>query len=67
MMPVAIPNSNEGDVNATMICISAIPNHIFGYLEIDSVPIYTESDRMRLVNILQRKYNSYKEGENREN
>ena len=57
MMPVAIPNTNEGDVNASMICSVAIPNHIFNYLGIESVPIYTESDRMRFVNILERKRN----------
>ena len=62
MMPVAIPNTNEGDVNATMICGVAIPGHIFKYLGVSSIPIFTESDRMRLVNILQRKYDNYKEG-----
>ncbi len=60
MMPVAIPNSCEGDVNASMICSSAIPNHIFNYLGLTSVPIYTEADRMRLVNILQRNYEKAK-------
>ena len=54
-MPVAIPYTNEGDMNATMICNIAIPNHIFAYLGLESVPIYTESDRMRYVNILEKR------------
>ena len=63
MMPVAIPNTDEGDMNASMICNVSIPNHIFHYLDLDSVPIYAESDRMRFVNILTEKYNDYKKGE----
>ena len=63
MMPVALPNTNEGDMNASMICTVAIPSHIFNYLGICSVPIYTESDRMRLVNILIKRNKALKEGE----
>ena len=53
-MPVALPHTNEGDMNATMICNVAIPSHIFGYLGLTSVPIYTESDRMRYINVLEK-------------
>ena len=60
MMRVAIPNTDEGDMNASMICNVSIPTHIFSYLDLDTVPIYTESDRMRCVNILQENYNKLK-------
>ena len=53
-LPVAIPYTNEGDMNATMICSVAIPNHIFSYLGLETFPLFTESDRMRYVNILER-------------
>lgn len=53
-MPVAIPKTNEGDVNSTMICTTAIPNHICSYLGIREIPVYTESDRMRYINVLER-------------
>ncbi len=56
MMPVSIHNATEGDLNASLICASAIPNHIFAYLGLTSVPMYAEADRMRLVNILQTNY-----------
>ena len=63
MMPVAIPNTNEGDLNASMICTVSVPTHIFNYLGFNSIPIYTESDRMRMVNILQSKYEKMKKEE----
>jgi len=53
MMPVAIPNTDEGDMNASMICNINIPNHIFNYLDCGGIPIYTEADRMRFVSILE--------------
>lgn len=60
MMPVAIPYTDEGDMNASMICNVSIPTHIFNYLGFDSVPIYTESDRMRLVNALEANYKKHR-------
>ena len=43
--PAAVPNSVEGDVNATIIC-TRIVNHIYDCLGISTyfVPIYTYSD-----------------------
>lgn len=52
-VPVAIPETNEGDVNATHMFISGIPNHIWGILGCEVVPIFTKSDRMRYWNILE--------------
>ena len=51
-LPVAVTGSVEGDVNATHMFISGIPNHIFGILGCEIVPIYTISDRMRYWTIL---------------
>lgn len=51
-VPVAVPETVEGDVNATYMFISGIPNHIFGILGCEMVPVYTTSDRMRYWTIL---------------
>lgn len=51
-VPVAVSETEEGDVNATYMFISGIPNHIWGILGCDMVPVYTKSDRMRYWSIL---------------
>ena len=51
-VPVAVVGSVEGDVNATYMFISGIPNHIFGILGYDMVPLFTTVDRMRYWQIL---------------
>lgn len=45
-MPVAVPKTNEGDVNATIICSSDILVYLYGALGLSShkVPIYTYND-----------------------
>ncbi len=52
-LPVAVMDTNEGDVNATTIFIIGITHHIFEILEQELIPIYTESDRLRWVSILE--------------
>ena len=52
-LPVAVLDTDEGDVNATTIFIVGITHHIFEILSQDMVPIYTESDRLRWVSILE--------------
>jgi len=54
-MPVAVPNSLEGDVNATEIGIVGTWGHIFGALGLSSnkISLYTESDRQRYIRILE--------------
>ena len=54
-MPVAIPGTNEGDVNATEIAIGGTSGHIFNALGISElkVPIYTKSDRARYIDLLE--------------
>ena len=47
-VPVAVTGSNEGDVNATYMFISGIPNHIFGILGYDIIPVLTRADRYAL-------------------
>ena len=47
-VPVAVTGSNEGDVNATYMFISGIPNHIFGILGYDFIPVLTRADRYAL-------------------
>lgn len=48
-MPVALPHTDEGDVNASFICICGISNAIFKDLGYSYVPQYTESDFMRFI------------------
>ncbi len=48
-LPTAVPKTNEGDVNATMICIQSIPGHIFTSLGISRIPICYEADRVAFL------------------
>ena len=48
-MPVALPHTDEGDVNATFICMCGISSSIFQCLGYTYVPQYTESDMMRFI------------------
>ena len=54
-MPVAIPNSYEGDVNGTLICTSDILNYIYSALGLASfrVPIYTYNDWRHYLSIIE--------------
>jgi len=53
-MPVAVPNTNEGDVNATNICIDGTVNNIYAALGLSSVKvrIFTDADRIYYLSIL---------------
>lgn len=53
--PAAVPNTNEGDVNATCICTSDILNYIYSAMELSEykVPIYTHSDWLLFIDTLQ--------------
>ena len=53
-LPVAIYGTNEGDVNATYICIVATTSHVFNVLGYKLLPIYYKADRMRYLNILEK-------------
>ena len=48
-MPVALPHTNEGDVNATFICTCGTANGMFRALGYTYIPIFTESDMMRFT------------------
>lgn len=50
-MPVAVPKSVEGDVNATMIASVSISGHIYSLLGIGKVPIFTPADRLRFIDV----------------
>lgn len=52
-MPVAVPDSYEGDVNASYLAISSIPQHMFASIGIDYVAPYTEADRLNFVYIIE--------------
>ncbi len=53
-MPVALRHCNEGDVNATIISITSITNTIMDMLGYGgAVPLYTRSDWMRYLSILE--------------
>lgn len=45
-MPIAVPNTEEGDMNATLLATKNIYLGIFNALGLGSVPIFTTSDRM---------------------
>ena len=63
-MPTAVPGTNEGDVNATTICILSIPGHIFQQLGINRVPICTAADRIVFLNTLEEQGYIVKERKN---
>lgn len=48
-LPTAVPKTNEGDVNATMICLQSIPGHIFTSLGISRIPHCYEADRVAFL------------------
>ena len=54
-MPVSIPGTNEGDVNATEIAIGGTSGHIFNALGATwlKVPIYTKADRLRYFDLIE--------------
>lgn len=55
-MPAAMPNSIEGDVNATIMCSSDILNYLYSALGLSDyfVPIYTYNDWRSYLSILDR-------------
>ena len=56
--PVAVYQTYEGDVNATMIATSAVIGHILIFLGLPKPPIFAGADVMRLMNILEERKNS---------
>jgi len=52
-MPVAIPGTNEGDVNATVIATTGIVGNICSALGIPSVAIYGEADLKIFLDIFE--------------
>ena len=53
-MPVAIPGTNEGDVNATIICTSGILENIFNAMGIREfmIPIYAPDAKEKFFSYL---------------
>ncbi|MBO5315538.1 MAG: hypothetical protein J6B48_03810, partial [Clostridia bacterium] len=55
-MPVAIPGTNEGDINATVIATTGTANRILAVLGFDEsqrIPMYTRADWLRYLHILE--------------
>lgn len=55
-MPVAIPNTNEGDINATVIATTGTANRILAVLGFDEsqrIPMYTRADLLKYLQILE--------------
>ncbi len=54
-MPTSIPDSPEGDINATFLCSVGIIDHVFKALDLDEyrVPMLTDSDRERYIALLE--------------
>lgn len=51
--PVALPDSAEGDLNATNIAAAAVIGHIFTNLNLKRIPVFTLADKMRFLNIVE--------------
>ena len=49
----AVPNTNEGDVNATVICVTGTSSLIFECLGLDVVPIYAREQEHVFLTILE--------------
>jgi len=60
-MPTAVPNTDEGDVNATTICILSVAGHIFNQLGINRVPVCGEADRIIFLRTLEEQGSIVKE------
>ncbi len=52
-MPVTIPGTKEGDVNATVICTEGTLDHMFSALGYPSVPIMYRGDFNRMLMIIE--------------
>ena len=61
--PVAIEKSYEGDVNATMIATSPVIGHLCEILGVPKMPLFTMSDRMKLLNIMEENKIIFEEGD----
>ncbi len=52
-MPVAVADSNEGDVNATVIATYGLIENLFGALDFGEFPrLYTDADRREFLSIV---------------
>ncbi|MBQ8322288.1 MAG: hypothetical protein IJX92_08000 [Clostridia bacterium] len=54
-MPVAIPKTKEGDVNATVICTTGTLGNMFDALGYPRVPILYRSDFNRFIDLIEEK------------
>ncbi len=48
-LPASVPNTHEGGVNPTLICMSETVHQICAALGFERVPIYTKSDYLRFI------------------
>ena len=55
--PVAIPNTDEGDVNATVISLIGIIGNVFNLLKLKRIPVFTGADKMKYLNMLEESAN----------
>ena len=51
-MYVALPKQEEGDINATELASVGIVSRLFKVLDLPMVPLYTDADRVRYVQII---------------
>ncbi len=52
-MPVAIRNTKEGDVNATVICTTGTIGNMMSAFGTSTIPLLTRSDFMRYISIIE--------------
>ncbi len=52
-LPASIPNTTEGGVNPTLICMSETIHQITAALGVNRVPVYTKADYLRFIDRLE--------------
>ena len=52
-VPAAVPDTNEGDVNATVISIMGLMGNIYSALDLPKVPLFGEADRRYYVHLVE--------------
>lgn len=58
---VAVPYTNEGDVNATVICATGTTSLIFECLGFEMIPLYTSSDMYKFNRIIEKLQHVFKD------
>ncbi|MBO5010180.1 MAG: hypothetical protein J6D20_05745 [Clostridia bacterium] len=52
-MQVALPNTNEGDVNSTVICVNGVANHMFSVLGLERPPLFGKAELFTFLSVIE--------------